>query len=213
MTMMTWKRTGSGLIAGAATALLIASTTPAQAATPTWSVTPGGAATAKSGTTTLMDTKTKIVLKCKSSVAKTTLKKGHKLAGAGIASITSITFNTCTGPLRLTFKVKSSHLPWKLNAVSYNKTTGTTSGTITGIHATLSGPGCGATVDGTGATKNNGMVKATYSNKTHKLTVLAKGGNLHIYKVSGCFGLIKNNDGSSYTSVDTVSPAQKITSP
>lgn len=213
MTMMTWKRTGSGLIAGAATALLIATMAPAQAATPTWSVTPGGLATAKSGTTTLLDTKTKITLHCKSSVANTHLNKGHKLAGAGIASITSLTFNSCTGPLRLTFKVKSGHLPWKLNAVSYNKTTGTTSGTITGIHATLSGPGCGATVDGTGATKNNGMVKVTYSNKTHKLTVLAKTGNLHIYKVSGCFGLIKNGDGSSYNSVNTVSPAQKITSP
>lgn len=213
MTMMTWKRTGSGLIAGAATALLIATTAPAQAATPTWSVTPGGAATAKSGTTTLKDKATGTTLKCKSSVTKTTLKKGHKLAGAGIASITSVTFNTCTGPLGITFKVKSSHLPWKLNAVSYNKTTGTTSGTITGIHATLSGPGCSATVDGTGSAKNNGMVKATYSNKTHKLTVLANTGNLHIYKVAGCFGLIKNGNGSSYNAVYTVSPVQKITSP
>jgi hypothetical protein len=216
MTMMTWKwkRTGSGLIAGAAVALLLStSALPALAAAPTWSVSPGGAAVAKSGTTILKDTKTKTVLKCVSSVAKVTLKKGHHLSGVGLASITAISFNKCTGPLGIKFTVKSSHLPWKLNAVAYNKTTGTTTGTITGIHATLSGPGCSAIVDGTGATKNNGMVKATYSNKTHKLTVLATGGNLHIFKVAGCFGLIKNGDGSSYTSVDAVSPAQKITSP
>jgi len=43
--------------------------------------------------------------------------------------------------------------------------------------------------------------------------VLAKGGNLHIYEVSGCFGLINSGDGSTYSAVNAVSPAQTITSP
>jgi hypothetical protein len=213
MTMMTWKRTGSALMAGAATALLIATTAPAQAATPTWSVKPGGAATAKAGKTVLVDTKTKNKLTCAALTSKVTIKKGHHLAGAGIASITSLTFSHCSGPLGISFTVKSTHLPWKLNAVSYNKTTGVTTGTITGIHAALSGKPCTAQVDGTGATKNNGKVKVTYSNKTHKLTVLAGGGNLHIYKPSGCLGLINAGDPSQFTAVNTVSPAQTITSP
>jgi hypothetical protein len=214
MAMWTWKRIGSGLAAGTAAVLLIgASALPAAAATPTWSVKPGGAATAKAGKTVLTDTKTGIVLTCKSSSAKITIKKGHKLAGAGLAKITAISFTTCTGPLGLTFTVKSSALPWKLNAVSYNKKTGTTTGTITGIHSTLSGPACSAVVDGTGAAKDNGMVKVTYVNKTHKLTVLTKGDNLHIYKVSGCSGLINDGDPSTFTAVDAVSPGQTITSP
>jgi len=210
----TWKRIGSGLAAGTAAALLIgASALPAAAAAPTWSVKPGGAATAKAGKTVLKDTKTGIVLTCTSSSAKITIKKGHKLAGAGLAKITAISFTKCTGPVGLTFTVKSSALPWKLNAVSYNSKTGTTTGTITGIHSTLSGPGCSATVDGTGAKKDNGSVDVTYVNKTHKLTVLAKGDNLHIYQVSGCFQLINDGDASSFTAVDAVSPAQTITSP
>ncbi len=216
MTMMTWKwkRTGSGLIAGAAAALLIGATTaPAIAAAPTWSVKPGGVAVAKSGTTLLMDTKTHTPLKCVSSSVKVTLKKGHHLSGIGIGSITSIIFNKCTGPLGLKFTVKSNHLPWKLNAVSYNRKTGVTTGTITGIHATLSGSPCSAAVDGTGVTKNNGMVRVTYNNKTHKLTVLPTGGNLHVYHVVNCFKLINNGDGSSFTDVNAVSPLQTITSP
>jgi len=211
-----WKRTSSGLIAGVAAALLVgASVLPAQAAAaPTWTVKPGGNATAKAvGKTFLKDTKTGTLLTCTASSAKIKIKKGSKLSGKAIGSITSIGFSGCTGPLGISFTVKSAHLPWALNAVSYNKKTGTTTGTISGVHSTLSGPGCSAAVDGTGAAKDNGMVKVTYVNKTHKLTVLATGGNLHIYNVSGCFGLINSGDPSSYTAVNAVSPAQTITSP
>jgi hypothetical protein len=216
MSMMTrkWKRIGSGLIAGAAVALLIgASAAPALAKAPTWTIKPGGTVTAKAGKTVLKDTKTGTVLTCTSSSAKIKLKKGSHLSGAGIGSITSIGFSNCTGPLGIKFTVASSHLPWALNAVSYAKKTGITTGTITGVHSTLSGPGCSAAVDGTGASKDNGMVRVTYANKTHTLTVLAVGGNLHIYDVSGCFGLINSGDPSSFTALDAVAPKQTITSP
>jgi hypothetical protein len=204
------KRTYGILFAGAATAAVIGmSAAPALAAT-TWSVSPGGAITGKSGTTTLKDTTTGNSLSCKSSTTKATLKKGTGLAGAGLGSITSVTFATCTGPLGLTFTVKSNDLPWKLNAVSYNATTGVTTGTITGIDATLTGPSCTATVDGTGAGKHNGMVKGTYNNSTGKLAVLATGGNLHIYNVTGCAGLINSGDASQFTATYTVTPKQTI---
>jgi hypothetical protein len=210
-----WKRAGSGLIAGAAAALMIgASVAPALAATTTWTVKPGGNISAKSGTTVLTDTKTKTVLKCASSSTKATLKKGAKLSGAGIGSITALSFIKCTGPFGLSFTVKSSAStkhPWKLNAVSYNKKTGVTSGTITGIHATLSGTGCSAVVDGSGATKNNGSVKITYTNSSHKLAVQAAGGTLHIYDVKGCLGLIGNGQASTFTGTYVVSPKQTFT--
>jgi hypothetical protein len=222
MTTRKWRRAGSGLIAGAAAALLIATSagTALAAAAPTWTVKPGGKGTAVAvGKVVLEDTKTKTTLVCSptkktpASSAKITTKKGTHLSGKAIASITAITFANCTGPEGLSFTVKSSHLPWALNAVSFNKKTGTTTGTITGIHSSLSGLGCSAVVDGTGAGKNNGMVKVTYVNKTHRLTVLPTGGDLHIYDVSGCLGLINNGDLSSFTSVNAVSPAQTITSP
>jgi hypothetical protein len=213
-----WKRAGGGLIAGVAAALMIgASAMPAVAATPTWSVKPGGAIVAKAGKTVLRDTKTGLPLSCTSSTAKTTLKKGHRLSGAGIGSVTSVSFAHCTAPGNLKFTVATSATPkkpWKLNALSYNKKTGVTTGTITGIHANLTGGPCTAVVDGTGASKNNGLVRVTYNNKTHKLIVLATGGNLHIYHPSlGCLGVIKNGDPSAFSATYSVSPATTITSP
>lgn len=216
MTMMTWKwkRAGSGLVAGTAAALLIgASVAPAMAAAPTWTVKPGGVITGKTTKTILRDSKTGVVLTCTSSVTKATLKKGSHLSGAGIGVVTAIGFTNCTGPVGLKFTVKTSHLPWKLNTVSYNKVTRIATGTITGIHATLSGSGCSAAIDGTGAKKDNGMVRVMYSNKSHKLTVLIAGGNLHVFGVNGCLGLINNGDGSTFTAAYAITPTTTITSP
>jgi len=67
-------------------------------------------------------------------------------------------------------------------------------------------------VDGTGASANNGRVTAKYSNGTGKLTTTGAG-NLHIYNVSGCSGLINSGDGSSFKGSYAVSPKQTITSP
>jgi len=160
--------------------------------------------------TTLKDSNTGSVLTCKTSSGKGTVKKGSGLSGAGIGSITALSFNTCTGPLNLTFTVKTTHFPWKLNASSFKN--GVTTGTISGIHATLSGPSCSAVVDGTSATANNGTVTATYTNSTGKLATTGAG-NLHIYKVVGCAGLIATGDRSSFKGSYTVSPKQTITSP
>jgi hypothetical protein len=204
------KRTYGILFAGVATAAVIGmSAAPAFAAT-TWSVSPGGAITGKSGTTTLKDTTTGNSLTCKSSSTSATLKKGSGLSGTAIGSITKVTFSTCTGPLDLTFTVTTKDLPWKLNAVSYDSSTGVTTGTITGIDATLSGPSCSADVDGTGAGKHNGSVKATYTNSTGKLKVLTTGGNLHVYDVSGCAGLINSGNATTFSATYTVTPKQTI---
>lgn len=213
---MIHKRAGSVLVMGAALAgalglsagSAIAATNAKVAAT--WTVKPGGAITAKAGKTTLKDTKTGTVLTCASSSGKGTVKKGSGLSGFHIGTITALGFSNCTGPLSLTFSVHTTHFPWHLNAVSF--ASGVTTGTITGIHATLSGPGCSAVVDGTGASANNGKVTAKYSNGTGKLTTTGAG-NLHVYKVSGCAGLIHSGDGSSFKGSYAISPKQTITSP
>jgi hypothetical protein len=210
------KRAGGVLVTGAALAGMLAlSASSAGAATnagtaATWTVKPGGAITAKAGVTTLKDTKTGSTLTCKTSSGKGTVKKGSGLSGTGIGSITALSFSTCTGPLSLVFTVKTTHFPWHLNAVSFKS--GVTTGTISGIHATLTGPSCSAVVDGTGATANNGRVTATYTNSTGKLATTGAG-NLHIYNVNGCAGLINSGDGSSFKGSYTVSPKQTITSP
>jgi hypothetical protein len=206
------KRISALVLSGAAVALTLGlSVTSASATTAkTWTVTPGGNITGTSGTTTLKDTTTGNSLTCKSSSTSATLKSGSGLSGTGLGSVTALSFKTCTGPLSLTFTVSVGNLPYVLSATKYKS--GVTTGTISGIHATLSGSDCSAVVDGaTSGTADNGKVTVTYTNSTGKLKVLTTGGTLHIYDVSGCLGLLNNGDVSTFSGSYTVKPKQTIT--
>jgi hypothetical protein len=158
------------------------------------------------------DTKTGTVAKCTTLKLTATAKSGSGLAGAKLVKITAATFTGCTiGPISV--NVAPHGLPWYLNATSYNSSTGVTTGTITGIDLVATATGCSATLDGTSGTADNGMVKGTYTNSTAKLALLAAGGNLHAYNVSGCLGLINDNDPAQSSGTLTVAPKQTITSP
>jgi hypothetical protein len=209
------KLTSSVLVTTAVLALTasVAAASPGASAARTWTVKPGGSITGTALNPTLKDTATGTSLTCKTLNAAGKAKSGSGLTGTGIASLTSISFKTCTGPAGITFTVTPGHLPWKLNANSYNAATGVTKGVITGAHGSLSGPGCSAVVDGTSATAGNGTVAGTYTNSKHQLKTLTTGGNLHIYKVSGCFGLIRDGDPATLSGTATITPAQTITSP
>jgi len=199
------------LVTGGATALAVgASAGVALALAITFSISPGGAITAKAGQTTLTDTKTGSVLTCASSSSSGTLKKGHGISGASLGTISKLSFSTCTGPLNLTFTVANSGFPWTLHGTSFKS--GVTTGTITGIKSKLSGPGCSANVAGATAT-TTGKVKVTYTNSSGALKVLATGGNLHVFNVQGCAGLIHSGDPTQFVGTYTVSPKQTITSP
>jgi hypothetical protein len=199
------------LFTGGATALAVgASAGVALALAITFSISPGGAITAKAGTTTLTDTKTGSVLSCVSSSSSGTLKTGHGISGASLGTISKLSFSTCTGPLNLTFTVANSGFPWTLHGTSFKS--GVTTGSITGIKSKLSGPSCSATVGGATASAK-GMVKVTYTNSSGALKVLATGGNLHVFNVQGCAGLINSGDPTQFVGTYTVSPKQTITSP
>jgi hypothetical protein len=205
------KRLGGALLTTAvAAAAFSLSAAPALAAT-TWTVTPGGSVTGTAGTTTLTDSTTGTSLSCSSSTAAGSLSSGSGLTSP-IGSINSISFNNCTGPLGITFSASVTG-PFPLNASSYNSSTGVTSGTITHIHGALSSSFCSATIDGTSATADNGSVNVHYTNSNDHLQVLASGSTLHIYNVSGCFGLIKNGDSATFAGTYTISPGQTVTSP
>jgi hypothetical protein len=194
---------------GAAAALAVAlGAAPSFATTAkTWSVKPGGSVSA-SGSAQVKDAKTGTVAKCKSIKLSGTAKKGKGLAGKHLVKITKGSFSKCTiGTISV--KVTVHGLPWYLNASSYKS--GVTHGSITGIDLKASATGCKATLDGTGAGKDNGMVKGTYSNGTGKLKLLGSGGNLHDYAVSGCLGLVKNGDPEHASGTTTVKPKQTIT--
>jgi hypothetical protein len=201
------------LFTGVASAVAIgASAGVALAVAITFTISPGGAITAKAGKTTLTDKNTGSVLTCASSSSSGTLKKGSGIAGTNIGSISALSFATCTGPLGLTFTVANSGFPWTLSGTAFNATTGVTTGFINGIKSHLSGPSCSADVAGATATAK-GKVKVTYTNSTGKLKVLAAGGNLHVFNVVGCAGLINSGDVTQFVGTYTVTPKQTITSP
>ncbi|HEY2576516.1 MAG TPA: hypothetical protein VGI74_09430 [Streptosporangiaceae bacterium] len=205
------KRIGAIITAGGAAAALTVAlgTAPSFATTTraTWTITPGGAVTGTASNPTLKDTKSGTVLTCKTSTTSATLKKGKGQSNP-LGSITKIAFQTCTGPLGLVFTVTIKALPYKLNGNSFSS--GVTKGTITGIMASISGSGCSANIAGTTATAK-GQVNGTYTNSTGVLK--ASGGNLHIFGVNGCFGLIANGDPSTFTASYKITPKQTITSP
>lgn len=197
------------LMAAALTIGLSATSSLATAVT-TWTVSPGGTISGAGLKTVLKDTTSGTTVTCTSSAATGTLKSGTKLKGAGIGTITSVAFNNCT-VLGQTVSLSTGTVAWPINAKTF--TSGVTHGTISGIHFAISSSICNAVIDGTSGTANDGTVKITYTNSTHKLKILATGGTLHVYNVNGCLGLINNNDAGSITSTYTVTPAQTITAP
>jgi len=199
------------LSTGAAAVAISLGASTALAADATWSVSPGGSFSF-SGSGQVKDATTGTVAKCTSIKLSGTLKSGHGLSGTGLGSITTASFTGCT-IATVAINVATNGLPWKLNASSFNATSGVTTGNISGIDLVATAPGCSATLDGTAAGADNGKTKITYTNSTGKIKLLGSGGNLHSYAVSGCFGLVQNNDVQKASGSGTVTPKQTITSP
>jgi hypothetical protein len=191
---------------------------PALAAT-TWTIQPGGAITAtSSGVFTFQDHKTGTVLKCVSATASGTLKHGSGLPGSRAGSLSAVGFTSCTGPgisdsdLRVTFQ--ATDLPWHVNLSSYDAATGVVTGAVSHLQIMLLANGCTAVIGGKSGAASDGWVPFTYTDSTGQLTVLATGGNLHIWNVSsGCLGLINTGDRATVGVTFTISPKQAITSP
>jgi hypothetical protein len=181
---------------------------PAAAAT-AWTVSPGGPVAGHAGHTLLLDTTTRMAgINCASSSTRGTLKAGSGLPGTGLGTLTAVSFSG--GCYTLT----AGHLPWEVNARSYDAATGITTGTITGIHLVFTDPTfCDFAADGTSATADDGTVRFSYANGTGKLRLLPAGGNLHIYRVKGCGGVFHDGNTAALTSTYVITPAQTITSP
>jgi hypothetical protein len=208
------KRMGSTLLIAGAVALVTGlSAAPSLATTTTWTVSPGGTVTlTMSGHFTLQDTTTGKSFVCAHTKGTGSFRSGSGLPGARIGSVTALSMTHCTGPGGMKMKMTLSHLPWTLNADTYNPaiTAGLTTGTISGIHATLAGTKCHATVDGTSRTADNGQTQIHYHNSLAKLKIRTQDSNLHFYNV-GCSGLIKSHDAITFSVAYLASPKQTIT--
>ena len=209
-------------VAAAATAAALAAS-PASAAPqapraaagkPVWTVSPGGVVTAASTGITIRDTTAGQTVPCYLSTMTIRLEGGKKISPNG-STVTSAAFGQCTLPKGLPVVVKLAAFPWDVKLDSYDAATEVTTGTLSGMHLGLSVPliGCSAVADGPdGQDAHTGAVSATYSNKTHVLKATGYG-NLRLYDVEGCQGLIANGDSITLTASYAVAPHQKITSP
>jgi hypothetical protein len=186
-----------------------------------WTISRGGKAVAVAVDAVVRDTTTDKTALCYLSTMRLSLKSGKKLAGRDAGSLTSAGFGQCTLPHGLPLKVTLAGFPWHVNLQSYNAAKGITTGTLTGMHlgirTAVSVGGitftCSALADGTGADTHTGSLAADYSNRTGVLTAEAAGGNLRLYDVKNCKGLIKDGDKITLSASYKVSPAQKITRP
>lgn len=208
-------RLGAFLLAAGTAVLTIAFSAASSASTAAgWSVSPGGSFTGKqSGKVMVTDTVTTKSVVCATTAAAGRFKSGTGLPGAGIGSLRSLSLTGCATVSGRAFTVSAGALPWSLNAVKYIPAKATTYGTLTGIHLALAATGCKATIDGTGATSDNGSVVIHIHNSPSKLKLEAAGGTLHVYVASGCTGLFKNGDAVTLSSAYLLSPAQTITGP
>jgi hypothetical protein len=199
---------GSGAIA-----LMAGMGTATATATTTWTITPGGALTGASGFDYMKDMTTGTNVECNSFSFAATLKRGTGLVNP-LGRITSVSAGGCVGspgrrPWTVTVSASAGN-PWHLRGISYSN--GVTTGRITNVALTLSAAGCSATVGGA-TPASAGRLSFGYSNNHGALKLLPYG-DLHIWNVSGCNGLIGNGDTFAFLYINSpVSPAQTITSP
>jgi hypothetical protein len=197
------------LVAASAAALVTGlSAGASSAAAKTWSIKPGGAITGNAPSITFTDTTNGLSITCKPGSFTGNLKSGSGLAGSDAGGITGGKAG-CAGGLTAVIK----DVPWHINLLSYNSSTGVTSGTVSHSEVKVSGPGCTFVVDGTSGGASDGRVPFTYTNSTGAVKVHKTGGNLHIFKVSGCGGMVANGNGAAVSGTFTITPKQTITSP
>jgi hypothetical protein len=193
------------LSAVAAGAFAVAVSAPASAAPP-WTISPGGAVVGQATNPTLVDTARNVQLRCASSTIRGTLDVGSS-ADNSLGSISQLAFNTCTVAGLFPFTVTPLGLPWIINADPATSTAAVIRGRITGIRAQLSGTGCSAIIAGASAT-TPGYVTYEYYPSTGRLIIT--GGNLRIWNVSGCGGLLVSGDPVTFQASYTVTPRQII---
>jgi hypothetical protein len=201
------KLAASGIFAAAAAATAFALSAPPAFAT-SWHVSNGGSISAQDPDGTELTAGSQTLVCDDPSDGTGTVLNADPANPTPIGTIDTLNFSGCHIGI-FNFEVDTTgNQPWNLNAVSYNSTTHVTTGTITGVTAALSGPLCTADVTGPGGAP--GSVDATYDNDTGVLSV-AGGGNLVLRNVSGCGGLITNDQAAGFHGDYSVSPVVQIT--
>src|SRR5262249_3718582 len=147
-----------------------------------------------------------ITLTCDSSTVHVELESGVSADNqlATIPETPGIQFFNCLLAGFIQFEVTQVGT-WTLNGVDYNASTGVTNGTIDGITANISGPGCEATV--------TGFVRGTYTNSTDVLAVTPDPTLTvtSVDPVNNCSDLIHTGATAQFDGAYVVTPGQDVT--
>ncbi|CAG7630801.1 hypothetical protein [Actinacidiphila bryophytorum] len=171
-------------------------------------VSPGGSFTATKSPWTVTDPTTGVTLSCGSLTLAGTLASSPSTL---IGTINSASATGCSGPAGITFSLSFQGLPWRIDELAYNASTGVATGTITGVIARLSGL-CNATLAGTGGPTSPGTLNWSHNNGAPQILNVTGSGPLRASSVSGtCLGLINNGDTMTVgTGAFTLNPPQTI---
>jgi hypothetical protein len=211
MRLMACSRSGRILLAGLAAGLALGLTASPALAAATWTIKPGGGVTFGLVSATIKDPRTGNLIRCPGGSLTGTLKSGSGLDGTHAGNITRAAINPCFGPGPLNWTVTPLGLPWHLDLISYDASTGLVHGTISHLEIRAKGTACRFVIDGTRGGASDGIVKSTYSDRTHQVTTSR--GNLHFFNVTGCAGVFASGDPASLSASFTLTPAQSVTSP
>jgi hypothetical protein len=197
------------LAASAAAATTLGIAGPASAATTVTVTNPASPGyTAVSGTAKLTDGS--VNMTCTSSNAAGNLPSAHVTLPANVGTVTSLSFNSCSGPLG-TVTTTVNSLPYNVTLAGWDTTNARATGYLGSVNVKVSMPLCNFVV--------TGNAPGYYVNSSHTLQVtpaqaLPSGVTpLTVSAVSGCAGLVANGDHPTFTAAYAVSPAITVTTP
>lgn len=210
------KRTGSRLLAAAATTAAVVGlcAAPALASTPlsttrlTVKISNGGKFTAKATKTVLSNRGINVV--CTSGKKPASSASGNIPSGTHrgkspvkVGTASNLAFNNCNGPLGAVHTRVMAE-PYKVFVDSKTNRKGQTDGYISGVKVHVTMTACSFNV--------TGSAPGFYTNGKHTLTMTSKlpvkattRARLTVANVSGCAGLVKNGDHPTFTSTFTLS--------
>src|SRR5262249_6762613 len=159
MRLMACSRPARILLAGLAAGLALGLAAAPALAAATWTIKPGGAGTFGLVSATIKDPKTGNLIRGPGGRLTGTLQPGRGVDAARGGNTTTAAINPCFGPGPLNWTIPLLGLPWHLNLLSYDASTGLVHGTISHLEIGAKGPeACRFVIDGTRGGASDGRV-------------------------------------------------------
>lgn len=201
------KRAHAGILATALGTVSVIGLAASPASAASWTVTPANTAISATASSNIVMSSGSSKITCTGGSGSGTTGDGTN--AAALATVSSFSGSGCKDNIlggSWTMKLTGGNL----GGTSYNSSTGTTTGTISGGTVTASGSDLGLTCSFTAT----GTLNGTYTNSTDTIAITGGTATLSNVSGSGCgLGGISNGSTGTVTGSIKVSPGVTITSP